>query len=204
MILNWLHICFCLAALFLTGKLTLNVPELLNSASLNYFFHFQKNRDDKQLYFFFKNDKIELKHLLKFYVHIEYYEQCQNNHKIVPLTWEYPGLPWWLSGKEFACQPRRLGFDPWSGKIPHASELLSPNAALYSLPTLEPELHIRRSRCPTTRERPPLTKTREESKKHRRPNTAKNKSLKFFFKCQFLFWVHLCTWHTTRATQNLA
>ena len=31
------------------------------------------------------------------------------------------GLPWWLSGKESACQSRRCrrpGFDPWVGKIP--------------------------------------------------------------------------------------
>ena len=27
------------------------------------------------------------------------------------------GLPWWLSGKESACQCRRCGFDPWVGKI---------------------------------------------------------------------------------------
>ena len=27
------------------------------------------------------------------------------------------GLPWWLSGKESACQCRRPGFDPWVGKI---------------------------------------------------------------------------------------
>ena len=27
-------------------------------------------------------------------------------------------LPWWLSGKEFACQCRRLGFDPWVRKLP--------------------------------------------------------------------------------------
>ena len=27
-------------------------------------------------------------------------------------------LPWWLSGKESACQRRRLGFDPWVGKRP--------------------------------------------------------------------------------------
>ena len=33
------------------------------------------------------------------------------------------GLPWWLSGKEYICQWRRYGFDPWSGKIPHAAEL---------------------------------------------------------------------------------
>ena len=27
-------------------------------------------------------------------------------------------LPWWLSGKESACQWRRCGFSPWVGKIP--------------------------------------------------------------------------------------
>ena len=30
----------------------------------------------------------------------------------------YVGLPRWLSGKEFMCQCRRCGFDPWVGKIP--------------------------------------------------------------------------------------
>ena len=33
------------------------------------------------------------------------------------------GLPWWLSGERIACQCRRHGFDPWSGRIPQASEL---------------------------------------------------------------------------------
>ena len=28
------------------------------------------------------------------------------------------GLPWWLSGKESACQCRRCGFNPWVRKIP--------------------------------------------------------------------------------------
>ena len=27
------------------------------------------------------------------------------------------GLPWWLSGKDSACQCRRHGFEPWVGKI---------------------------------------------------------------------------------------
>ena len=30
-------------------------------------------------------------------------------------------LPWRLRGKEFTCQYRRLGFDPWSGQIPWAT-----------------------------------------------------------------------------------
>jgi len=32
------------------------------------------------------------------------------------------GLSRWLSGKEHACQCRRLGFDPWVGKIPWRRE----------------------------------------------------------------------------------
>ena len=35
------------------------------------------------------------------------------------------GLPWWRSHGESACQRRGHGFDPWSGKIPHAAEQLS-------------------------------------------------------------------------------
>ena len=34
----------------------------------------------------------------------------------LPLN-SFGGLPWWLSGKESACQWRRHGFDPWVGKI---------------------------------------------------------------------------------------
>ena len=41
---------------------------------------------------------------------------------IHPVLKNLQGLPWWLSGKESACQCRRHGFTPWSGKIPHDSE----------------------------------------------------------------------------------
>ena len=37
-----------------------------------------------------------------------------------------PGLPWWSSGWESACQCRGHRFDPWSRKIPYASGQLSP------------------------------------------------------------------------------
>ena len=40
-----------------------------------------------------------------------------------------------LSSKESACQCRRHGFDPWSGKIPQAAGQLSPCAT-----TIEPVL----------------------------------------------------------------
>ena len=35
-----------------------------------------------------------------------------------PLPSPCVGFPWWLSGKESACQSRRCGFDSWVGKIP--------------------------------------------------------------------------------------
>ena len=76
------------------------------------------------------------------------------------------GLPWWLSGKESACECRTHGFNPWSKKIPHASEPLnlcprtieseleSPGAAntdptrrnYWSPLTLEPRLLKRNNR----------------------------------------------------------
>ena len=45
------------------------------------------------------------------------------------------GLPWWLSGKESTYPCKRHGFNPWSGKIPHPVEQLSPSTA-----TIEPVL----------------------------------------------------------------
>ena len=47
------------------------------------------------------------------------------------------GLPWWSSGEESACQCRRHGYYPWSGKTtrPHAAGQLSPCTT-----TTEPEL----------------------------------------------------------------
>ena len=44
------------------------------------------------------------------------------------------GLPWWCSGEESACQYRGHRFEPWSRKIPHATEQLSPCAT-----TTEPD-----------------------------------------------------------------
>jgi len=34
------------------------------------------------------------------------------------LEWVASGLPWWLRGKESACQGRRHRLDLWVGKIP--------------------------------------------------------------------------------------
>ena len=49
---------------------------------------------------------------------------------------ETSGCPWWRSGWEPACQCRGHGFEPWSGKIPHAAEQLGPWAT-----TTEPACH---------------------------------------------------------------
>ena len=65
---------------------------------------------------------------------------------------QQPGLPWWVSDKESACQCRGHGFDPWFRKIPHAegqSQLLSPRAATTEARV--PVLHSKSSHC---REKP--------------------------------------------------
>ena len=55
------------------------------------------------------------------------------------------GLPWWLSGKESTRQCRRRRFNPWSGKIPHATQQRSPWTTIIELvlqslgATTEPE-----------------------------------------------------------------
>ena len=75
------------------------------------------------------------------------------------------GLPWWRSGWESACQCRGHGFEPWSGKIPHAAEQLGPWATTAEPARLEPVLHSKRGRNnerPAHRDEewPPLAATR--------------------------------------------
>ena len=76
------------------------------------------------------------------------------------------GLPWWHSGWESACQCRGHGFEPWSGKIPHAAEQLGPWATITKPARLEPVLLNKRghdSERPTHRDEEwlPLAATRE-------------------------------------------
>ena len=64
-------------------------------------------------------------------------------------------LFWWYSGKDATCQCRVHGFNPWSGKIPHAAGQLSPCATTIKANMLqllkpmhqEPLLCSRRSHC---------------------------------------------------------
>ena len=76
------------------------------------------------------------------------------------------GLPWWRSGWESACQCRGRGFEPWSGKIPHAAEQLSPCATATEPAHLEPVPRNKRgphSERPAHRDEewPPLASTGE-------------------------------------------
>ena len=90
-------------------------------------------------------------------------------------------LLWWLCGNKSACQCRRCGFDPWSGRIPQALEQLSPctttspRSRAWELQQLKPasrETSVRRSLRVATREQPPFAATRERLMQQRRPSTA--------------------------------
>ena len=50
----------------------------------------------------------------------------------------YMGLPWWLSGRESACQCRRLKFNPWVGKDPLEKEMATHSSILaWEIPWTE-------------------------------------------------------------------
>ena len=90
------------------------------------------------------------------------------------------GLSWWLSGKEPACQYRRHEFDPWSERVPHASDQWSPRGP--QLLTLSSRVRSHdcwnRSALETVlcNERvAPRTATREKPAQQRRPSTVKDK-----------------------------
>ena len=76
----------------------------------------------------------------------------------------FSGLPWWSGDKASACQCRGHGFDPWSGKIPHAMGRLSLCTTTTEPVRLEPVLHTREAtamRSLRTAEEPSLATTRE-------------------------------------------
>ena len=84
------------------------------------------------------------------------------NHSITKLM----GLPWWHSGWESACQCRGHGFEPWSGKIPHATEQLGLWATITEPACLEPVLRNKRGHdnegpVHHDEEWPPLAATKE-------------------------------------------
>ena len=120
---------------------------------------------------------------------------------MIPFIRNIQGLPWWRSGQESTCQCRGHGFEPWSGKIPHAVEQLSPCAtttepALWSprATTTEPACHnywrpCAKSPCSATRQETTMRSPRTAMKssprwpqletaraQQQRPNTANNKN----------------------------
>ena len=101
----------------------------------------------------------------KWYEHLKKIEYLNSNlNKIIIL--KNIGLPWWHSGWESACQCRGHGFEPWSGKIPHAAEQLGPWATITEPVRLEPVLHNKGGRdtertMHRDEEWPPLAATRE-------------------------------------------
>ena len=109
------------------------------------------------------------------------------------------GLPWWHSGWESACQCRGHGFEPWSGRIPHAAEQLGPWATSTEPARLEPVLHNKRghgSERPAhhDEEWPPLATTREKAlAKKQRPNTAIKKKMSLRSE-RLEFWCESCPW----------
>ena len=83
-----------------------------------------------------------------------------------PISKGFLGLPWWRSGRESAYQCRGHGVKPWSGKIPHAAEQLSPCATTTEPARLEPVLRNKRGRdgerlAHRDEEWPPLAATGE-------------------------------------------
>ena len=91
-----------------------------------------------------------------------------------------PGFHWWLSGKESNWQCRRLVFDPWSRKTPHAMEQLNLCATTREPVFRSPcftttEVITMRSRHTTTRELLLLSATRGKSMQQQRPSTVKKK-----------------------------
>ena len=85
------------------------------------------------------------------------------------------GLPCWLSGGEFTCQRRRHRFHPWSERIPHAMQQLSPWTQLLSPCSAAREATTVRSLHSPPREEPLFTATKEKPAQGWRLSTAKNK-----------------------------
>ena len=93
---------------------------------------------------------IEIQRIIK----KDYYEKFNTNNldnlekngqiprNVQPIKTESRGLPRWSSGWESASHCRGYGFDPSSGKIPHASEHWS-----LRVTTIEPKLHNYWSPC---------------------------------------------------------
>ena len=96
-----------------------------------------------------------------YHVYEKYITLCLKINTRILIKKYFIELPWWLSGKESACQYKRCGFCPWSRKIPHATRraaepmhhdywacAIGPGSRNHwSLGALEPLLSNKRSHC---------------------------------------------------------
>ena len=58
------------------------------------------------------------------------------------------GLPWWLNGKQSICQYRRHRFDPWSRRIPCATQQPSLYTTTIDLCSRACEPQLLKPACP--------------------------------------------------------
>ena len=91
-------------------------------------------------------------------------------------------FPYWSSGKDSTCWYRECGFDPWSGKRPHAERPLSPRATNYWSPrtprawALQGEKPSQWEACAVQLESSCLSPKLEEARLQQwSPRAAKNK-----------------------------
>ena len=115
-------------------------------------------------------------------------------------------LPWRRSGWESACQCRGHGFEPWSGKIPHAAEQLRPWATTTEPARLEPVLRKKRGRDserPVHRDEewPPLAPTRE-SPRTENEDPTQPKINKINFKKKYKKRMHVVISRATLKKKN--
>ena len=94
-------------------------------------------------------------------------------------------LPCWLrvlGDSESACQSRRHGLDPWSGKIPHATKAVCHSYRACGLESALRDMRGHNSEKPVHCNQRVATTHRNERKKAHvvlpRPRTAKNKKIK--------------------------
>ena len=79
--------------------------------------------------------------------------------KIFHIKKFFLGLPWWCSGWESACQCRGHGFEPRSGRIPHAVEQLGPCATTAEAALWSPRATTTGA-CAPQQEKPPQWEAR--------------------------------------------
>ena len=153
---------------YLEGTKNNNQGVKLNLAIYTVFWLFNERKGERQFGRFCNLIywSVSLSHQLCFWLILHQPISKKKTFQHLVLKMSFSGLPWWRSVWESACQYRGHGFEPWSGKIPHAAEQLGPWATTTEPACLEPVLRNKRGRDserPAHRDEewPPLATTRE-------------------------------------------